>query len=119
MIIETTYLIKNDLQPYYRVKIENLDGTSPASSLSGASIYFTMKNMIDDTVKINRNSSNVYIIDNIKWIFEYRWYGTDTDTPGLYFVEFEINPISGGKFTIPNPIYGPARVEIKDSLDNI
>ena len=45
---------------------------------------------------------SVFIVtDSTSGKFEYRWQGTDTDTSGKYFIEFEITPTAGGKYTLP------------------
>ncbi len=116
MSIEALKLVKNDLQPYYRVKVQKSDGT--AIDLTGATIYCTMKPKGGTTLKINRQTTGIVITDAANGEFEYRWQAGDTDTTGLYHIEFEINPGSGGKFTVPNPKEGPAEVAIVDSLDS-
>jgi hypothetical protein len=107
-------LKKNDLQPYYKFEVQDSDGN--AVSISGATIYCTMKNAATGTLKINRQTTGVNITDGVNGQGEYRWQAGDTDTVGKYFIEFEINPASGGKFTIPTESED-AVVRILDSLD--
>ena len=92
------YLKADDLQPYYRVKIE--DSAGDAVSLAGATIYCTMTTT-SGTVKINHQTVGITITDDVGGEFEYRWQTDDTDTADFYVIEFEINPSAGGLFTLP------------------
>jgi len=114
MSIKTLFLKKNDLQPYYYAQAKDSDGN--AISLSGATIYCTMKSLAG-TVKIDRQTTGISITDAAEGEFEYRWQSGDTDTTGPYTIEFEINPSSGGKFTIPADPADKAIVSIRASLD--
>ncbi len=108
------YLKRNDLQPYYRVKVEDSDGN--AVDLTGADIVCTMK-APGGTLKIDRQSTGIVITAAASGEFEYRWQAGDTDTAGKYQIEFEITPASGGKFTVPGK--GEAVVIIQESLDTV
>ena len=117
MSIETLFIKKNDLQPYYYSTAMTKDSSgTTVINLSGATIYCTMKSS-DGTVKINRQTTGISITDAAAGEFEYRWQSGDTDTVGVYNIEFEINPASGGKFTIPADPADKAIVNIRDSLD--
>ncbi len=117
MPIKTKKLTKNDLQPYYSVAVKNADGT--VVNLTGASIVCTMKQAGGSGPKINRQNTGIAITDAVNGQFEYRWQAGETDTPGVYQIEFEVTPQTGGKFTMPNPEQGLAQVEIVDSLDTV
>ena len=104
---------KNDLQPAYPSQIK--DSSDVAINLTGATIYCTMKNAADGTLKINRQNAGINISDAVNGKFEYRWQTGNTDTTGKYYIEFEINPASGGKFTVPTD--QSAIVMVKESLD--
>ena len=107
---------KNDLQPHYPEQVKDSAGT--VVNLTGATIYCTMKNIVDDgTLKINRQTTGINISDAVQGKFEYQWQTGNTDTAGKYYIEFEINPASGGKFTVPPD--DSAIVWIKESLDLI
>lgn len=108
------HIKKNDLQPYYRVKVVDSEGN--AVSLSGASVLCTMKDTGAGTLKIDRQSGGVAVTDEGAGEFEYRWQAGDTDTAGRFLIEFEVVPLSGGKFTVPQK--EPAVVIVRDSLDN-
>lgn len=111
--IDTLYIKKNDKQPYYYAQIK--DASDAVVNITGATIYCTMKNLNLGTTKINRQTTGINISDGTNGKFEYRWQGTDTNTVGTYSIEFEINPISGGKYTVPTR--KQAVVVVEDSLD--
>jgi len=116
MSIKKLYLKKNDLQPYYYAVAKDSSGN--AVPLSGATIYFTMK-LLDGDIKINRQTTGIHVTDETAGEFEYRWQSGDTDTLGVYAIEFEIDPSSGGKFTVPVKSDNKAIVTIRKSLDMI
>lgn len=115
MAIKDLKITKNDLQPYYYVQAT--DAAAVVINITGATIYCTMKQVDATTIKINRQTTGINITDAVNGLFEYRWQAGDTDTVGEYYIEFEINPASGGKFTFGG--VGVAKVIIKDSLDTI
>lgn len=106
-------LKKKDLQPYYYAQVKDAGGN--AVDLTGASIVCTLKDVEAGTLKIDRKSTGINVSDAAGGQFEYRWQSGDTDVVGKYFIEFEITPAAGGKFTVP--VDSPAVVLITDSLD--
>ena len=116
MAIKKVDLTKNDLAPIYSVVHEDTEGN--AQDITGATIVCSMKNLDDGTLKIDRQSIGITITDAEAGAFNYEWQTGETDTVGKYQIEFEITPLSGGKFTIPNPTQGRALVIIHESLDN-
>jgi hypothetical protein len=116
MAVQTLRLIKNDLQPYYSAQVKDSDGT--VVDITSATIYCTMKSS-GGTLKIDRQTTGISITDATNGKFEYQWQSGDTDTVDSYEIEFEIDPSSGGKFTLPNPGQGPGQVVIADSLDTV
>jgi len=112
MSIKILHLKQHDLQPYYYAEAKDSDGN--AITITGATIYCTMKAM-SGAIKINRQTTGVTITDGANGQFEYRWQSGDTDTVGRYKIEFEINPASGGKFTLP--VDEQAVVHIHEALD--
>lgn len=112
--IAPLYIKKYDLQPYYPAQVKDSYGN--AVDITGATIYCTMKNLATGTVKINRQTTGINISDGANGKFEYRWQSGDTNTTGSYSIEFEVNPVSGGKFTVPTN--KRAMVIIADSLDS-
>lgn len=119
MAIKPLKLSTNDIQPYYRVTVKDSDGA--LIDLTGASIVCTMKDSATGAVKINRQSAGIVIASQTtnKGEFEYRWQSGDTGTAGSYYIEFEVTPASGGKFTLPGPAEGPAQVIVVAGLDGL
>ncbi len=113
MAIKDLIIKKNDLQPYYYAQVKNSDDT--VINLTGATIVCTMKDIQTGTLKVNRSSIGINITDAVNGKFEYQWQTGNTDTAGKYYIEFEINPASGGKFTVPTD--NSAVILIKESLD--
>jgi len=115
MSIETVYVKKNDLQPYYYAQVKDADNA--VVIITGATIYCTMKHARTGALKIDRQTTGINISDGTNGKFEYKWQSGDTDTVGKYYIEFEINPGSGGKFTLPARPENKAEVHITESLD--
>lgn len=115
MAIKEFKIIKNDLQPYCYMQVK--DAVGAVINITGATIYCTMKLIGSSAIKINRQTTGISITDATNGKFEYRWQAGNTDTIGEYNIEFEINPASGGKFTLPTPSQGAAKVIIAESLD--
>jgi hypothetical protein len=111
--VDPVYIKKNDLQPYYYARI--LDPNDVAVDITNATIYVTMKNISNGTLKINRQTTGLNITDGTNAEFEYRWQLGDTSVAGQYSIEFEVNPLAGGKFTVPAS--KAAIVNVIDSLD--
>jgi len=114
MSVNPLIMKRNDLQPYYYAEIKDADG-NPVN-IAGAAIVCTMKGSAG-TLKIDRQSAGINITDGPNGKFEYRWQAGDTDTPGKYYIEFEVTPAAGGKFTVP--ARDRAEVIIVDSLDSV
>ena len=112
MAIRPLYLKRNDTQPYYFAQL--VDSSNNPVDLTGASIVFTMK-LVDGPIKVNRQAATITNATNGE--FEYRWSAGDTDTPGIYNIEFEITLAGGGKLSAP--ANEDAQVIIKESLDTI
>ena len=112
---------RNDLQPYYYFTAKDQAGA--VIDLAGATIRCTMRLWDPDTgiyasgKKIDRQTAGINVTDAAAGEGEYQWQAGETDTSGIYRIEFEVTPGSGGKFTIPNPKYGEAEVVIHDDLD--
>ncbi len=112
MAVGVLEIKKNDLQPYYYAQVKDSD--SAVVGISGATIRCTMK-AAGGAIKIDRQTAGINITDATNGKFEYQWQSGDTDTVGKYYIEFEITPSSGGKFTLPPN--NDAIVMIFDSLD--
>jgi len=114
-MIEEFYIKKNDLQPDYHAQIK--DGDGMVVEITGATIRCTMQNARTGALKIDRQDTGINISDGINGKFEYQWQSGDTDTPGKYYIEFEITPTAGGKFTVPASYEDRAVVIVLESLD--
>lgn len=104
---------RNDIQPYYYAAVKSSTGTS--IDLSGATIRVNMYHSATGDLKINRATAGLTITASVAGEFQYQWQAADTNTTGSYFIEFEITPASGGKFTVPSD--RSARVEITGDFD--
>jgi hypothetical protein len=109
-VIKVFRMRRGDLQAYYYASV--VDSDDVAVDLTGASAVFSMRS-VDGTLKIDRKAA--VITAATSGYLEYRWASGDTDTAGEYYIEFEITPSSGGKFTLP--AYDKAVVIITDDLD--
>jgi hypothetical protein len=116
-MVETLFLTQFDLQPEYKVTVT--DSTGGVVDITGAAIRTTMRLSRSTTVKIDRSTA-INISSAAEGKFEYQWQSSDTDTTGTYDIEFEITPVAGGKFTVPNrtPTEGVAKVRIVAGLDS-
>jgi hypothetical protein len=111
-VIKKLIIKTNDLQPYYYAQVK--DAAGAVVDITGVTIVATMRTF-DGTVKINRQSTGITISDAANGKFQYEWQSGETDTAGKYYIEFEISPSAGGKFTVPAD--NGAVVEIVDDLD--
>lgn len=115
MSIDAFYIKKNDLEPYYYAQVKDADGD--VVDITGATIYCTMKNARSGALKINRQTTGINLSTPASGKFEYQWQSGDTNSVGKYYIEFEINPASGGKFTLPAKPEDKAEVHVTESLD--
>lgn len=113
-MIKELRITKNDLQSFYCFKFQDSLGAN--IDLTGATVYCTMRSSGGGTAKINRQTAGIVITTAAAGEGEYRWQPGETDTVDSYLIEFEVNPLSGGKFTLPKKS-NPAVVIIEDSLD--
>lgn len=109
MTVPLLTITQYDLQPYYIAQAKDSQGVI---DLTGAVVRCNMKNILDEVLKISRQTTGINVTDETNGQFEYRWQDDDTDTVGEYLIEFEITPTSGGKFTLEQ-----APVEIISGLD--
>lgn len=100
-IISPLTLKKGDLQPYYLFKVEDVDGN--AVDLSGSTIYCTMKNKKTGALKIENRKDGIQLLPSSAYKGQayLAWQSEDTDTIGLYKIEFKIESDESGKFTVP------------------
>lgn len=100
---------RNDRRPRYRVNLTtrpNPEAAAVAVDLTGATgVRFLMKD--GTTLKVDQPAT---VVDAATGLVEYAWGATDTDTPGEYNVEFEVD-WGGEKQTFPSVGYFTCTVE--------
>lgn len=110
----------NNTNPAYFAKV--LDSSNNGVDLTGANILCTMKLKTGGAAKIDRQSAGIVIDpDQVanKGEFEYQWQSGDTDTVGIYNIEFEITLSGGGELTVPsNNSEEPATINVNSSLSS-
>lgn len=106
------YLKRHDLLPALQVICQ--DSTGAAVNLTGATAVFNMiLSTAPNTLKIARATAT--IVNAAAGIVQYNWTGTDTDTSGTYWGEFEVD-FSGPKpETFPNTTN--IIIQITDDID--
>jgi hypothetical protein len=115
-MVETLYIKRHDLQPYYKFIV--VDPDDAPVNITGASIYATMRDVRTNSMAILHQSSGCYVTSGDGGCGEYRWQGSETALSGKYNIELEVVPAAGGKFTIPADPDEVAEVIILDDLDN-
>lgn len=120
-IIPEFWIKQHDKQPYYHFAI--IDARGDALNLIGAEIRFTMKNLATGVKVIDRTTVGIEFDDEAggddraNGKGHYEWQAGDTDNTGKFSGEFEITPISGGKFT--KPVRDSLIVNIKADVDGV
>ena len=113
---EKFHIKRYDRQPAYRVQVINSSGTP--EDISSASINFAMENKTTG-VKVNSGTTAGCSLSNpSSGIFDYIWQASDTVEAGVFKIEFEITPISGGKFTVPAKDEDEAVIIIGRDINN-
>lgn len=82
---------RGDRRPYFRVLLTQTDpgnplNTVPVDLTSAAGVKFLLKQT--STLKV---TAPAVFVDQAAGIVEYRWAAGDTDTPGTYNAEFEVD----------------------------
>ena len=91
------YLKQNDTAPSIRATLK--DGSGSVIDLTGASVRFHMKDL-SGTVKID--TAATIISPATSGIVQYNWTGSDTDTAGTYYAEFEVTYSDSSIESFPN-----------------
>lgn len=108
--MSTLFLMtKNDLLPELTATLQDADGV--AVDLSGATgIEFHMVPVGSSTPKVNATAA---FVDQANGRVKYSWTGTDTDTAGEFYGEFEV---AWGAFTETFPNGEHIVVRIQEEL---
>ena len=95
---------RGDRRPYLEVILEEriTDGASAAYNLTGLTVRFLMRNKVTGVLKVDQPATIVTATDGR---VRYAWGAADTDTVGLYQVEWEINYGTGVTQTVPGSDY--------------
>lgn len=99
--------------------ISNVTANTFDYTVSGSPTTPATGTITASAIKIYRQTAGIVIADQTtaKGQFDYRWVSGDTNTAGVYRLELEVNPVSGGKYTIPRAAEGPLYVYISSGLD--
>ncbi len=82
---------KNDLLPVIEAILKDANG-NVVDLTDATEVNFIMQAQDSDTPKVNTKSGTpATIVNPTGGQVRYSWTGTDTDTPGMYFAEFEVD----------------------------
>lgn len=90
------YIKQNDTSPSILATLKDANDTP--INLTASSVRMHMKD-IEGTIKID---SAVEVINAQNGVIRYDWQAADTDTPGTFYVEFEVTYTDGAIETFPN-----------------
>lgn len=91
---------QGDLLPVLRVQL--LDGDTPADLTNGSSVHFHMSNVI---VGLKVDSAMSFLDPRTDGIVEYDWVPGDTDDAGKFNAEIEVTFTDGKTQTFPASKY--------------
>lgn len=90
------YIRKNMQQPHYVA--EAIGGDGEAINLTGAVVFFKMKNARTGTVV----TSGSALVDSASGgLMRYVWAASDTAEEGVFKATFEVYSLMGGPFSVP------------------
>ena len=116
MGVDILYMKRNDLQPAYQAKIETSSGD--AVNLAGATIRATFKNLLTGTTVFSGDNTRITVDSAAGGCISCVWSEGDTANAGRFGMEFEVEPSTGGKFTVPAKPTEKAVVIIFEDSDN-
>lgn len=116
------YLKQYDLQPY--LKFHFMDSDRVNIDVSSAVVRVNMYHTTSLTVVISRQTAGISYDGTSESAVDgkghYAWQaGGDTVTPGLFKMELEITPLTGGKFTLPANDDYPILINITSGYDSV
>lgn len=90
-------IVQDALGPALEATLTKGDGT--AQDLAGATVKLFMESRRTGTIKVN--GAAVAIVSAVAGTVKYTWAGTDTDTPGIYRAQWQVEGLS------PTPVRFP------------
>lgn len=97
----TTINIKqDDTQPAMKVRLK--DSAGNPVNLTGATVQVAIQHYSQPAIKVNRDA---YIADAAAGEVWLIWQPEETETPGLYRIEFRVVYQDGNRETFPNDGY--------------
>ena len=97
----TFYIKQNDTRPLLEVNLRD-DRDSPVN-ITGATVVFSMRNVSDNSVKIDAASATV--TSSTGGRVRYTFTATNTNTAGNFDAEFQVTFLDGTIETFPNDGY--------------
>lgn len=105
------HINQGDLLPALAIQITDEDTGLPLDLTTYTGKFYMAPVNAKDTPKINGVAVN--ITNATEGEAEYRWSGTDTDTPGSFYFEFRFTAASK-TFTVP--VISPGKVFIETKI---
>lgn len=90
------YIKQNDTSPSLRATLK--DGQQQAVDISGSEVKIHVKSA-GGTLKVDETMT---VVDAASGVVQYDWQEGDTDTPGSYYLEFQVTYSDGSIETFPN-----------------
>lgn len=96
---------RNDTSPAIEYQLQDADGN--AVDITGyTDVRYLMTPSGSDTLTVDDDTAgNVSVTDASAGKVKYEWQAADTDTPGYYEAEWEVEYSDGTKETFPNSDY--------------
>jgi len=96
----TITIKQDDTQPAMKVRLKNASGN--AVNLTGASVQVAIQHYSQPDIKFLRDAYTQDAITGEVWLV---WQPEETETPGLYQIEFRVTYQDGNRETFPNDGY--------------
>jgi len=98
--VTTINIKQDDTQPAMKVRLKDSAG-NPAN-LTGATVRVAIQHYSRPAIKFNRAAHIADAITGEVWLV---WQPEETETPGLYRIEFRVTYQDGNRETFPNDGY--------------